>query len=789
MLSDLRFAFRSLAKSPGFTSIAIVIVALGVGAATAMFSAVNALVLRPVALPEAERIAVLYENNLPRNIPRFSVSYPNYSDWSSRAQSWESLGAVKVKSMNLTSGPESVFMNVRAVTASLLPTLGIKPAFGRSFLEEEDHPGKNHVTIISHAFWQQHFAGSFNVLNQSLILDGVSYAIVGVMPADVFFPGDPQIAIPLGGNERTPDRRYEHELTVYGRLKQGVTREQADAELKSIAAQLYSEYSDSDRSWSTELVPLSHEIVGPELRTRLFVLLGAVGLLLLIACANISNLILVRVSARAHELAIRAALGAGGWRIVRQIVIESFTVTGAGGLLGILLSLWAVAALRSVNLPRATEISVDIRVLAAACGTTLIIGCLAALVPALKSSSTDPQDALKQRSTRAGTRSRVRDTMVVAQLGLSLSLLISAAMLLRSFWHLTQVNPGFATERVLTASMRTRDKKTATSFYENVTARIAALPEVKGVGLISSLPLTGSNTSNNVLPVGPTPLPPGKSIQSSWRLVDGGYFDAVQIPLLRGRTFSGLSPDQARNSVVLSASLARMLFGDENPIGREIENLKIGGDRSTVIGTVGDVRERLDAEPKPTFYWSTFKFLDRPMQIVARTTGATAPLATALRSIAKELDPTVPVFQIRTMEEFRSDGLSRERMIAALLGGFALVALGLAALGTYGVIAFTVQQRTREIGVRIAIGAQTGDVLRMVLGQGFRLVAIGGILGLAGAFATTRLLTAMLYQTSCADPLSYLVATGVLALAALAAALLPAWQATRVNPIIALRAE
>ena len=675
------------------------------------------------------------------------------------------------------------------MSANFMATLGIAPALGRGFIDGEDRPGHNHVAIISRAFWQRRLGGRPDVIGQPLTLDGTSYAIVGVMPAEVFFPGDLEIAIPLAG-EPGADRRYEHELVVYGRLRRGVTFDQAEAEIKSIAAVLYGGYSDTDRGWSAVIAPLAREIVGPALRTELFVLLGAVGLLLLIACANLSNLLLVRASSRAQELAIRTALGAGRWRVIRPFVTESLTITVAGGFLGVLLSHWAITLLRSVTLPRAAEISVDARVLAAACGITLLVGCLAGIGPALTASQARPQEALKGRTPSSRPRSRLRDTMVVAQLALSLSLLIGAAMLIRSFWRLTQVHPGFATEHVLTIAMRPARDKNAVSFYERVTVRIAALPQVAGVGLISNLPLTDGDTSNNVFPVGPTVLAPGQSIQSSWRLVDGGYFDAMQIPLLRGRTFAGLPPDQATNSVVLSASLARMLFGDQDAVGREIEQLRGGGDRLTVIGVVGDVRSaRLGEPPAPVFYWSMHRFLYGPMRMVVRTTGAIDPLAAAIRRIAKEVDSNVPLFRIKTMGEYRTESLSRERLLAGLLGGFSLTALGLAALGLYGVIAFTVQQRRREIGIRIAVGAQAGDILRLVLGQGFRLAALGTVLGLAGALAAARLLSAMLYEIGPTDFSSYLIATAVLALAAVGASLLPAQRAVRVDPIIALRAE
>jgi len=789
MLSDLRFALRSLAKTPGFTLVAVLIVAVGIGATTAMFSAVNALVLRPVALPESDRLVAIYETNSPRKISRFTTSHRDYCDWRDQSRSWESLGAATWRAMNITGGNEPQFVHVYAMTANLLPTLGIPPAMGRGFLDEEDRPGRDHVAVLGHGFWQSHLGGRKDIIGQSLSLDGASYTIVGVMPANAFFPGDLQIAIPLGA-EPLPDRRYEHSFEVYGRLKPGVSLQQADAELKTIMAQLYAGFPDTDRSWSTEMIPLAREVVGPALRTNLFVLLGAVILLLLIACANLSNLLLVRATGRAHEVAVRTALGASRWRIVRQLVIESLTLTTAGGLLGVLLALWTVNLLQSANLPRAAEISIDVGVLVATCGITLLTGCLAGIGPALKASQSRPQDALKGYSPRSGHRSRLRDTMVVAQLALSLSLLIGASMLVHSFWRLTQVNPGFATKGVVSVAMRPRDGANAVAFYEQVTARVSSLPDVAGVGLVSSLPLGEGNTSNPVFPVGPTLLAVGQSIQSNWRLVDGGYFDAMQIPLLHGRSFSGLSPDQARNSVVLSASLARTLFGDTDPVSRQIETPSQNSNRLTVIGVAGDVRsDRLGTAPAPTFYWSMHRFIYGPMALVVRTNTSTEPLITAIRNIVKNTDSSVPVFWVRTMNEVRAESLTRERLIASLLSGFAITSLFLAALGTYGVVAFTVQQRTREFGIRIAIGAQARDLLQLVVGQGLRLVGFGVIMGIAGALIASRLLTTLLYETGPTDLLSYLVATTVLALATLLACWLPARRATRVNPIEALRAE
>lgn len=787
-MNDLRHAVRSLLKTPGFSVIALLVVALGIAVATAMFSVVNTLVLRPVAVPEPERLVAVYETNLARNVPWFSCSYVNYVDWRDRSQSWESLAAVGGTALNLTGGGEPEFIWGVTMTANFLSTLGHVPTLGRGFLAEEDRPGFNQVAIISHGFWQRRFGGRSDVVGQTLTLNGTAHTIVGVMAAGAFFPGDFEVGIPMGVDLTREDRSH-HDVSVYGRLKPGVTLEHADAELKAIAAQIEAANPDIERGWRTQLVPLIKDLFASELRTGLLILLGAVGVLLLIACANLSNLLLVRTSARAHELAIRTALGASRGQVVRQIVTESVLVTAAGGLLGVLISLWAVDLMHALPLPRAGDISVDWCVLLAALAATLLTGFFSGLGPALNAAQARPQEALKGRAPRSGHRSRLRDTMVVTQLALSLTLLIGAALLGRSFLRLLQVDPGFNTENTLTVSLRPADSDRAAQFYTRLTDRIAALPGVTQAGAISALPLTEGNTSLNVFPEGTSIVPAGESIQSSWRLVDSGYFEAMQIPLVRGRTFAGLTPDEARRSVVISTSLARALWGDSDPVGRQLDP---GGNRRflTVIGVVGEVRsQKLGSAAAPTFYWSMHRFIYGPMHLVVRSSGDPAPLLPAIRAAVKEIDPTVPVIRVRTLDQLRATNLDHERLLVSLLGGFTAIALFLAALGTYGVIAYTVQQRLPEIGIRIAIGAQTGDILRLIIGQGLRLVLFGAVFGVAGALAATRLLSSMLYETGATDPSSYLAATSVLVLTALLACLLPARRATKVDPVVALRAE
>lgn len=784
MISDLRFALRQLLKTPGFAVVAVLIAALGIGSATAMFSTVNALVLRPIALPEPERLAVVYETHLERNIPQFSVSIPNYLDWRNRSKSWVSLAAVNARGMNLTDDAEPELLRAPAVTANFLATLGVMPALGRNFLASEEGPTSAKVAIASDAFWRRRLGGTRDVLGRTVRLDGTAYVIVGVMPAQAPLPLEFDLLTPFDADPAR-EERMNHYIDVFGRLAPGVTLAQADAEMKTLAAQIFAELPGAERGWSTTLVSLEREVVSDTVRRGLYVLLGAVGLLLLIACANLSNLLLVRATARGHELAVRVALGASRWQVARQLITESLLVSAIGGAAGLLLAWWSIDALRSLPLPRAAEISADPRVLAVACVATLLSGIFAGAGPALNALRAHPQDALRSRGPRSGHRSRLRDGMVVAQIALSLMLLIGAALLARSFWRLLQVQPGFNPAQVLTLALRPTANRM--QVFDAVQREVGALPGVTHVGSISRLPLTPGNTQNNILPVGPSALPPGQVVQASWRLIDGDYFGAMQVPLLQGRDFRGLNPAEARSSMVISAALARALWGDADPIGRQIDR---AGSTFTVIGVVGDVRaQQLGMEAMPVFYMSLQRFMFGWQSLVVRTAGDPASVSASVRATIRRVAPAVPVFEMHTMDEIRAASLQRERLLIALLGGFAGVALLLAALGTYGVVAFAVQQRTSEIGTRIAIGAQTRDILQLVIGHGAKLAALGMALGLLGSLAGARVLGTLLYATPNTDLLSYVAAVGALALAALVASLIPARRATKVDPMVALRSD
>jgi predicted permease len=783
-MRTLRYAIRQLLATPAFTAIAVLIAAIGIGASTAMFSTVYAVVLKPLSLPEPDRLVAVYETNLERNVPSFSVSVPNYVDFRARATSFTAMAAVSWRAMNLTGRGEPQLIQVRTVTANFLQTLGVPMAQGRDFAADEDRPNGPRVAIISNGFWRRHFGGRSDVVGQTLRLDGDTYAVVGVTAAGLPLPGDLEIAVPMQADV-SKEARLNKELDVFARLAPGVSIATADRELQAIAAQIAPSLPARERGWRTRLAPLADDIVGDGLRRTLLVLLGAVGLLLLVACANLSNLFLVRATGRGFDLAVRRALGESRGRAITQLLVESLVVTALGGALGIVLASWSVEALRTLPIPRMAEIAVDPRVLAVAIAATVIAGILAGVGPAIRASQVAPQEALQSQAVRLAPRSRLRDAMIVAQLGLSLTLLVGAALVARSFWSLLSVDPGFSVDHAVTLAMR--PSMASEPFYEAVGERVRALPGVEAAGFITTLPLgPGGNTSNNISAAGPSRLGAGQSIQASWRLVDGGYFEAMRIPLRRGRTFDGLAADEARRSIVLSDSLARALFGNDDPVGREVDP---GGRNRPlrVIGVVGDVRSgRLAVDPRPAFYWSFHRFTYGPMRLVVKSRLPTEQIVAAVRREVRAVDPGAPIFQVWTLDEVRAESLSQERLLLAMLWAFAGVALLLAGLGTYGVVAFAVQQRTREFGIRLAIGAEGKDVWRLVVAQAARLTAAGAAIGLAGALAASRLVATLLFGITPFDIASYAVATLALASAVLLAAWLPARRAARVSPLVAL---
>lgn len=786
MFDDLRQASRTLTKSPVFSAVAILTFALGIGANTAIFSIVDTVVLRPLPYSEPEHLVQIAETNLRRDVSFFSVSVPNYVDWRERSRSWTALAARRTRSANLAGGDAPEHVWIQAVSANYLPLLGVPPSLGRHFREEEDQPGRNAVAILTNGLWKRRFGADPTVIGQTIVLSGTAHTVVGVAPAVPGLDDAGEAFVPLAA-DLTREERDDHDLDVFGRLAPGVTIEQASTEMTTIARRIGQENPDSNAGWGVRLVPLFSAVVGEPVRKALLILLGAVGLLLIIACANVANLLLLRATTRSREMAIRVALGSSLGRLGRQLLAESLLLAGLGGLAGTALALWIVDLVRALapaDLPRAAEIAVDARVLGFTCLVIVAAGILAGFAPIGQAARADVQRALKEnRPTAAPGRWSTRNNLVVGQVALSLVLVVGAGLLLRSLHRLSRVEMGFRGENVLT--LRLAPGGDAHAFYRRLEERAAALPHVQAVGLSSGIPLTPFNTSLHVFPVGPAKIPPSDSVQASWRVVDAGFFQTLQIPLLRGRFFE----EGDGKMVLVNQALARALWGDEDPVGKPV-NPGGGTDYSTVLGVVGDFRMRNPYQaPEPAFFYSAHRDLWGEMTLVVRTATSPEPLVPELRAVVRSLDPGLPVFHVATMDELRGASLSRHRDQAVLFGSFAALAVLLAGVGVSGVVGFAVAQRTREIGIRIALGGSRGDIRRLVGGFGSRLAIPGLVFGLAGSLALARVFEGLLFEVSPWDLWTYTSALLLAGSMALVACAVPARKAARVDPMVALREE
>jgi putative ABC transport system permease protein len=670
-----------------------------------------------------------------------------------------------------------------------LPLFNLRVARGRGFNPEDDQPGRGRVAILSDGFWRRRFVGDGNVLNREVTVDGQAYTVIGVLAAgssvfpetDIFVPAQPFAS---------PDRD-DREFEVYGRLKAGVTPAQADAEMVGIARQLEREYPADNSGWSVRLEPLFETVVGSGVRQGLLLVLAAGGLLLAITCANLAGLLLVRATNRTRELAVRAALGGGRGRLIRQLTTEAFLLASLGGLFGGLLAWWGTGLLASLNaagLPRANEIQLDGRVLAFTVGATLLTGLFAGLVPALSASRVDILSGLKSSGPAAGRRrSRLRAVLIVGQLALSIVLLAAAGLLVQTFRHLQRTDLGFRPEQVLTARLAPRQD--ARVVVETLVERIKALPGVIAVGAANSAPMARYNTSNNVFPVGPASIPVTESIQCEWRMVTADYFKALQIPVLRGRAFVPADNGQQGRVVVVNQSLARALWGDEDPLGKQI-NPGGGTTYSTVIGVVGDFRSRSPATPPaPSYFISAHRSVWGTMTLAVRTSGDALALVPMIRTEMRAVDPTLALFEIELLEESVGRRLASQQASATILALFAALAVALAATGIYAVMAQSTLQRTREVGIRLALGGQPFGVMRALLREGVMLIVAGAAAGLPLALAATQLLRGQLSGVMPGDPVTLFGALLLLSAAALFACWLPARRIVKVDPMVALRAE
>ncbi|HEX8140372.1 MAG TPA: ABC transporter permease [Pyrinomonadaceae bacterium] len=795
---DLRYGLRMLRKNPGFAVVAVIALSLGIGANAAIFSVVNAVLLRSLPYDDPDRLVVLRENKPPQ-FPEFSVAPGNFIDWQKQNTVFEKLAAVRGFPYNLVdAGSEPERLRGARVSAGLFEMLGARPAQGRTFLAEEDQPGHDAVAILSHSLWQRRFGGDPNIVGRSISLNASSYTVIGIMPPTFQFPDrETEIWTPVAFDEKQAQQHGGHYISVVGRLKPGVTLAQAQTEMSAIAARLAQAYPDTNTGWGVSLFSMQ-EYESREIKPALLVLLGAVALVLAVACANVANLLLARATVRQREIAIRSALGASRWRVIRQLLTESVLLAIVGGGIGLLLALWGtdlLLALAPENLPRVKGGTLDMRVLLFTGLITIVTGLIFGLVPALQSSRPNLNETLKEggRGTTGG-QGRVRSLLVVTEVALALVLLVGAGLLIRSFYRLQQVNPGFNPKNALAVSVSLPAKKYGeeeqqAAFFTELIERVSTLPGVVAVGATQSLPIQGDYVlSFNI--EGRPPDAPGTEPSTNYYAVSRDYFRAMGIPLLRGRLFTEQDKKDAPRVCVINETMAKKFFPGEDPIGKRL-NVTNGPERfREIVGIVGDVKQYgLD---QPTTAQTYEPYLQTPfsgMTLIVRTEGNPVAFGGSVRSQVLSIDKDQPVSRIRPLEQIVAESMARQRFAMLLLGIFAVVALILAAVGLYGVMAYSVTQRTHEIGVRMALGAQQRDVLKLVVGQGMILALVGVVIGLVASFALTRVMTTLLFNVSATDPLTFLVIPVLLTLVALVASLIPARRAMKVDPMIALRYE
>ena len=802
MLRDLRFAFRRLLRVPGFTAAAVICLALGIGANTAIFTVINAVLLRPLPFAEPERLVGVWEANSLRRSERNTVAPANYLDWLSDNTVFSAMSAVQDISASLTGSGQPEEVPVQRATASLFPLLGLAPALGRGFSEADDAPGAPEVAILSHQLWVRRYGADPAVVGRAVRLDGKPLTVIGVMPAETQTIGiqpRPDLWIPLGLNSAENYRETSGRfLRAAARLKPGVTLERAQAELRTIARRLETQYPDFNTHWSVNLVPLTEQVVGP-VRRPLVLLGGVVLLVLLIACGNVANLQLAQATARRREIAVHAALGASSVALGRRLLAESILVAAAGGVLGVLLAWWctdALSALAATSIPRMEEVAVDPWVLAFTLVVSLAAGIGFGMVPAAHALRGDLTEDLKDGARgHSGRGVATRNLLVAAQVAGSLVLLVGAGLLLKSFAHLQDVNLGFNPDRVLTARVSLvagsfDGDATHVRFFEELIERVRGLPGVRTVGAINWLPLSGQRSATRMTIEGEPAPPPGEEPGADVRAVDPEFFRAMEIPLLRGRAITASDRADATRAVVVSNEFVKRYLSSGDPLGRRIHmewgDTLIG----TVVGVAADIKHTgVDSATSPTVYWALPQFPQSFMTLVVRTTGDPAGLATAVVEQVRALDPEQPVADLKTYDEWLGGAVARRRFSMLLLGGFAGLALVLTVIGLYGATAYGVVQRTREFGIRLALGATGRDVLWGVLRSALLVVAGGIAAGIVGAAALSGVLSALLYEVSATDPEIFVAIAVLLLLVGAVAGYLPARRATKVDPMIAIRSE
>ena len=795
LIQDLRYGARLLLRKPGFTLVAIITLALGIGANTAIFSVINAVLIKPLPYPEAQRLVAIRGNQ----------SVLDLDDIKAQSRTIEYLGGAVVQPLDYTGEAEPIQVQAALCNADLFAVLGARPLMGRMISPEEDAKGGERVVLLSHAFWQAHFGGEAAAIGKAMPLSGNSYSIIGVLPADFSMPREqPDLwASVRVANPIAAQFRGVHFLRTYLRLQPGVSLNEAQAEMATIDQRLGEQYPDENKDRHRVLMPLQELLVG-NVRRPLLILFGAVGFVLLIACTNFANLLLARAASRQREMVIRAALGAGRFRLIRQLIVESVLLAALGGAVGVVLAMWGVdllMALKPANLPRLASIGIDRYVLVFTLLLSVLTGIVFGLVPAWNSSKADVSEALKEgsrASTASFARHRLRSALVVAEIALALVLLVGAGLLIKSFALLRAVDPGFQPQSVLTMRIelpeaRYKEIPTQMRFRNGLLEALNQQPG-RQAAMISELPLTDYQLTHNFVIDGRAPLAPGSEPEVETRSISRGYFETMKIPLLRGRDFAAQDNDKAPMVAVVNESFVREYFPDENPIGARIQWARSTRNYwMTIIGVASDVRQMALGEAAEPTVFTLYEQQDQPWKrwafIVIRSNERPASLTQAVQKQVWAIDRQLPLTSVRLMTDVVATSINGQRFNLILLGMFAAIALVLAGVGIYGVMSYTVTQRTHEIGVRMALGATAASVQLMVVRYGMGLASLGIVIGLGAAFALTRLMASLLFGTSATDPVTFGAIALVIAGVALVACFVPAHRATKVDPMVALRYE
>jgi len=810
---DFRYGFRMIRRSPGFAAVAILVLALGIGANTAIFSVVNGVLLRPLPYSEPERLVRIWHTPPPQNFPgidRFSVSAANFVDWKAQSKSFDGMAMYSFNHADMTGGSKPDVVRLARVTDGFFTVFGMQPLLGRIFTVDEDQVGHGRVVILSYPFWKAQFGGDQNIIGRMVNLDGDSYSIVGVAPANFRYPEWAQMWEPMAWTDQEKAVRGEHHSVVVARLKRGVALKQAQAEMNAISSRLADQYPADNKGWGAIVIPLHADMVG-DVRPALLVLLGAVGFVLLIACANVANLLLAKTLARQKEAAIRAVLGASGRRIVRQILVETILLAIAGGVLGLVVANFGVSAIAAFfgdNLPQNMDISPDFWVLTFTILLSVVTGIVAGLAPAWRLTKTNLNEALKSglgRTDADTSGNRARAILVVSEVALSLILLAGAGLLIRSLWNLRRVNPGLDPHNVLTMSLPVTTRQLPTpaaqvEFFEDALRRLRALPGVESAAAIDNMPLSGEGGSIQPVQIEGRPVVQmADQPEVAVRLISSGFIHTMHIPLIAGREFNDSDTPAGRGVVLVSQAMARQFWPNESAIGKRLTLTFSPGGPREIIGVVGDVKQDgLDTiDPVATLY-SPLSQLTTPkgvawhafsLALALRTNVPPAGLTSAVTNAVHEFSPEQSVQDIATMDQLIATSLTPQKFNMLMLASFAGLALLLAAVGIYSVLSYAVRRRTREIGIRMALGAQVRDVLRLVVADGMKPTLIGVAIGIAGALALSKVVAKLIYGVSPTDPVTLAAVALLLATVAFLASVIPAIRATKVEPMTALHEE